>query len=502
MNKESELLSSSLYELGPKGVDFILRENLAAFIQRSFSELDPGTTCLWNWHLDLIADRLTRVASGEIRRLIIAVPPRSLKSICASVAFPAWLLGHMPHKRVICASYGQELANKLGRDSLTIMQSAWYKRLFPHSSPTRTAAADIETASHGCRMATSIGGVLTGRGGDVLIIDDPTKPDEVLSDTLRASANDWYDNTLSSRLNDKRTGAIILIMQRQHLDDMIGHVSSKGEHWDVVKLPAIASEEECWHYQTVLGARTQRRVPGAVLHPQREPREVLDQLRHAMGTYVFEAQYLQSPVPLGGGLVKEAWIHRYAESDLPTQFDGILQSWDTASKESELSDYSVCSTWGFKDKRAYLLHVLRKRLDYPTLKREVVAQQANWKATTVLIEDRASGIQLVQELRSECRFQVIPISPVGDKVMRMQAQTWAIENGSIRYPNRAPWLDTYLVELTSFPQTRYRDQVDSTSQAIAWLSEIWRSAVGVQVYTDDDPGPHWRDDMDDFMGGM
>lgn len=467
-------------ELTQTEFDVLLRNDLTTFIARTFAHLDPQTPYAHNWHIDLLADRLAQVYQGKLTRLIITVPPRSLKSICASVAFPAWALGKDPSKRIICASYGHELASKLARDTAAIMSSDWYQRAFAtRLASQRTAAADFETTQRGGRMATSVGGVLTGRGGDIIIIDDPVKPDEALSDAQRQAANDWFDNTLYTRLNDKRTGAIVIIMQRLHLDDLVGHVLEKGEDWEVINLPAIAQENETWEYATVWGETQYLRREGELLHPQREPQEVLDGLRSALGEYAFSAQYLQAPVPLGGGIVKADWLAYYEKA--PETFDTIVQSWDTANKESELADYSVCTTWGVKGKQLYLLDVLRRRMAYPDLKRAVVAQAERWGARAVLIEDKASGIQLVQELR-ETLSRVKGIKCEGDKLMRMLAQTPEIENGNVLLPMQAPWLPDYIQELTTFPKGKYDDQVDSTAQAIKWITGEGREPAIIQFY--------------------
>lgn len=456
-------------DLSQTEFDTLLRNDLANFIARTFAHLDPQTNFAHNWHLDLLADRLTQVWQGKIRRLIITVPPRSGKSISASVAFPAWALGRNAALRIICASYGQELSNKLARDTAAVMSSDWYRRVFTtRLASQRSAAADFETTLRGGRMATSVGGVLTGRGGDIVIIDDPVKPDEAMSDAQRQAANDWFDNTLYTRLNDKRTGAIVIIMQRLHLDDLVGHVLEK-EAWEVVNLPAIAAQDETWDYSTFMGPTQCVRHEGELLHPEREPREVLDALRKTLGEYAFSAQYLQAPVPLGGGIVKADWLRYYAPGDLPETFDTIVQSWDTANKESELSDYSVCTTWGVKDKHNYLLHVLCKRLNYPDLKRSVHEQARIWNPNVILIEDKASGTQLIQELVRDNLSQVKGIKPEGDKVMRMAAQTAMIENGFVHLPKDAAWLPAYVQELTTFPRAKYDDQVDSTAQALAWI---------------------------------
>ncbi|MGC1887329.1 MAG: hypothetical protein WA709_14750, partial [Stellaceae bacterium] len=254
----------------------------------------------------------------------------------------------------------------------------------------RQAVQEFITNPQGYRIATSSGGVLTGRGADIILIDDPLKPEEALSDTQRQAANDWFSHTLYSRLNNKRHGAIVIIMQRLHEDDLVGHVLAQ-EDWEVIRFPAIAEEDEVHEIETILGPQTFTRWRGDALHPEREPLETLDRIRRTVGEYNFAGQYQQSPAPLGGGLVKAEWFKRYGEKDRPENFDRIVQSWDTANKATELSDFSVCTTWGINDKNLYLLNVLRKRLEYPALKRAVREQQSLFHANVVLIEDKASG---------------------------------------------------------------------------------------------------------------
>jgi len=224
----------------------LLRGNLSAFIERAFAELNPQTAFMPARHIEVIAATLQKVSRGEITRLIINLPPRHLKSLCTSVAFPAWYLGHHPAAHVICASYGQELADKLARDCRTVMTSPWYRGLFATQLAGRTAVHDFATTDHGGRMATSVGGILTGRGADLIVIDDPLKPDEALSLSRRTAVNEWYDNSLLSRLDDKARGAIVVVMQRLHQDDLVGHVLEQGR-WEVLSFAAIAEEDEAPH---------------------------------------------------------------------------------------------------------------------------------------------------------------------------------------------------------------------------------------------------------------
>ncbi len=400
----------------------------------------------------------------------------------ASIAFPAWCLGQDPSAQILCVSYAQDLADKLARDCRGLMMSPWYQRIFSTGlAPHRQAVQEFITTRQGYRLATSTGGVLTGRGADIILIDDPLKPEEALSDAQRKAANEWYDHTLYSRLNDKRHGAIVIIMQRLHEDDLIGHVLAQ-EGWEVLSFPAIAEADEAHRIETIWGAQCFGRRQGEALHPDREPLDTLDRIRRTIGEYNFAGQYQQSPAPLGGGLVKAEWFKRYGEKDRPERFDRIVQSWDTANKATELSDFSVCTTWGVKGKDLFLLGLFRRRLEYPALKRAVREQQSLFDAKEVLIEDKASGTQLIQELINDGCHGVTRYQPTCDKIMRLHAQTAMIENGFVHIPETAPWLAEYLHELTVFPKGKHDDQVDSTAQFLDWFKKPYPGQGILEYY--------------------
>ena len=452
--------------LEQEALSVLLRRDFYGFAQKVFTTLNPGTPFTRGQHIRLVAEWMTFMREGTQGRMIINLPPRHLKSVLGSIALSAWLLGHNPSLQIICVSYSAEFSNKLSRDTRTIMESRWYRAMFPGTRLVRSAANELTTTAHGCRMATSVDGVLTGRGAD-LIIDDPLKPDEALSDTQRAHVNEWFDGTLYSRLNDKRKGNILLIMQRLHEDDLTGHLEAKGG-WDQLVLPAIAEEDIDVVIKTESGPLRFCRKAGEALHPEREPLETLHTIRQTIGEYNFAGQYQQRPAPRDGGMVKRAWFKSYTEAERPERFGLVLQSWDTANKTTELSDYSVCTTWGVDGQHLYLLDVFRGKLEFPELKRAVRERAALHGAGTVLIEDKASGTQLIQELIVDGMHAVKAYKPEGsmDKVMRMHAQAGTIENGFVHLPNRAEWLDAYLHEMTTFPHAKHDDQVDSTAQAL------------------------------------
>ncbi len=260
-------------------------------------------------------------------------------------------------------------------------------------------------------------------------------------------------------------------MQRPHDDDLVGHVLELPDTWKVLRFPAIAEQDEQHVIQTILGERRFERRQGEALHPEREPLVVLAQIRERLGQYNFAGQYQQEPAPLGGGLVKAEWFKTYAASDVPPEFELIFQSWDTANKPTELSDYSVCTTWGVKGKHVYLLHVFRKRLGYPELRRAVREQAEAFSLKTILTEDKASGTQLIQELVSEGMQAIKKYEPTMDKTMRMHSVTSTMENGFVHLPDKAAWLGEYLHELSSFPKGKWDDQADSISQGLDWFKQ-------------------------------
>jgi predicted phage terminase large subunit-like protein len=462
---------TSTIELSLEEYRVLLRNDFVTFIERSFYELNPQAKFIAGQYIDLLASALEKCRTGQIKRLILNLPPRTLKSNAASVALPAWLLGHDPSKQIICASYGQDLADKHARDCRTLMSSAFYRGLFPRTalSADKQSVNDFMTTAQGFRMSTSVGGVLTGRGADILILDDILTPDDALSETRRWAANDWYFNTLLSRLNSKENGVIIIVMQRLHQEDLVGEVMER-EHWEVLSLPAIAQEDEFHPIEGSLWREAFTRQAGEALHPERDSVATYQTIRVTIGEYNFQSQYQQSPMPLEGGLIKREWLQYYSPEAKP-EFRMIVQSWDTANKAGEINDYSVCTTWGIHERKFYLLHVYRMRLNFPTLKRAAKELYEKFRPRKVVIEDKASGTSLFQELKSEGLYgvELYKPEPGSDKFMRLAALAIKFEEGRVRLPDATPWLDEYVRELTGFPGSKYDDQVDSTSQALDFM---------------------------------
>jgi predicted phage terminase large subunit-like protein len=460
-------------------VQAMLRQDLGTFVAKVFQHVCPGDLYLHNWHIDAIVFQLMEVYQGRSRRLILTQPPRSLKSICSSVGFVAWWLGHDPSIRIACVSYSQDLAATFARQFRSVVTSAWYKAIFPRMRLAKDTEMECVTTRGGGRTAISVGGSLTGRGADVIIIDDPMKADDAHSETTRRSVNEWYSRTLVSRLDDKEHGAIILVMQRLHEDDLAGMLLQEG-FWRHLDLPAIAEEDQ----QIPIGiGGVYKRKKGEALHAIRESLEVLANLKKEMGSLTFSAQYQQRPIPLDGNLIRRSWIKWY--ESLPVERGAnMVQSWDVASTTGKTSDYSVCTTWLKLRRTYYLADLWRGRLEFPDLRRKVIELAHMHKPTHLLIEEVGLGIPLVQDLRvTDERGVPVPISikPDADKIVRMEAQAARFEAGQVCLPKEAPWLDTLLHELMAFPNSRHDDQIDSISQFLNWAEarELYEPIVAL-----------------------
>jgi predicted phage terminase large subunit-like protein len=299
------------------------------------------------------------------------------------------------------------------------------------------------------------------------------KADDAHSDKARRAINEWFASTLLSRLDDKQTGAIILVMQRLHEDDLAGKLLRDGGWWHL-NLPAVAEiDEDIPIGQDVFHSRHK----GDVLHPEREPTQVLDQIKREMGSLAFSAQYLQRPIPLEGNLVKRAWLVWYDE--VPKKDRGlVVQSWDVASTTGDTSDWSVCTTWLCVKRNYYLLDVWRGRLEFPDLRHKLIELAHAFRPQRILIEQADAGRHLIQELRTNpVRGVPIPIGikPRGSKLARSAAQCARFESRQVHLPREAPWLGDLMHELLAFPNGRHDDQIDSISQFLNWAEHYYCS---------------------------
>lgn len=445
-----------------------IRCDLKVFLQQAFATLYPGKAFLDNWHLNAILHGLEQAIEGKQPRLIINLPPRQLKSFIASVALPAFLLGQDPSVKMICVSYSDELAKTLSRDFLRIVESEWYQRVFPNVRSAKMTENEFATADGGSRYATSVGGTLTGRGGDFIIIDDPIKPVDALSQKSRESLNEWYRSTLLSRLDDKRKSVLILVMQRLHINDLIGFAEAGGG-FHKLSLPAIALQNE----EIAIGDNgVHTRSEGEALHPEREDIDVLDGIRNQLGAANFAAQYQQQPELPNGAMFRRKWFHLIGKP--PTWQSGgrLYVSVDTALSTAETADYSAISVVYADRSGYYVMKAERGHWDYEELQKTLLGYYARHKdRITFIIEPAGVGISLVSYMR-KTRIPCPTSSLKDSKLQRAGYAVPAFEEGRIHIldvEGENAWVEPYLAEFLSFPHGRFDDQVDSLAQLINYL---------------------------------
>ncbi len=458
----------------------IVRKDLKAFLIKTFEIINPGQEFKDNWHVDAICHQLALCYLGRTKRLIITLPPRHLKSLCSSISFVLWLLGKRPHAHIICASYSEDLAISFANERRKVMRTAWYKKVFPGVRTSETKDTETETVitKGGRIVSTSVGGTLTGKGGNFIIIDDPIKAGDAMSEVERDRVNNWFRNTVYTRLNDPGNDVIIIVMQRVHKDDLVGHIAEL-EDFTILDLPAIAQEDQ---QIEINEGEFYNRKEGDVLHPEHCCLEDLEQRRKILGSSAFSAQYLQRPVPLGGVVFRKDWFQTYKAPIDKAQFDYVWQSWDTASQTGDSNSYSACVTFGFIDTRLYLLNVLQDRLEYPQLRAKVIQHARDWGAERVLIEKASTGLSLLQDLISKEHLNLIPFRPQGDKLTRAEQVTATVESGRVYLPHDAPWLANFLKEVFTFPHAKNDDMVDAFSQMLWYFDHQPREAE-INIYS-------------------
>lgn len=448
-----------------------LRQNFAVFVEKTFGTIAPGEIFAPNWSIEAVAWALTDVSNGNCNRLIINLPPRHLKSIMASVAFPAWYLGHHPERKIICASYGQDLADKFSRDMFAVMNTDWYREAFPavRFGPKATESF-FETDMHGFRKSTSLGGSLTGFGANLIVIDDPMKAGDAMSETERRRVIDWYEQSLYSRLNNKAEDAIVIVMQRLHEDDLTGHLLHQ-EGWKQISIPAKAPSDLTYK---IGPDETDERVfkGGSLLDPARNSEDELERIRRNSGSRVFSAQYMQDPLPADGDLFNWSWFRFYDPRLLSTGFlHFVFQSWDVATSED--GDYSVCTTWGVVGvDRYYLLDVSRYRIPFPELLTKAKNLENRFLPDVILIEAIGTGHSFYQVLSQNYGQRITRAVPNKSKSVRAEAITPLIESGHVYLPSSAAWLDDFRREMLSFPHGKHDDQVDSFVQFLEYRREL------------------------------
>jgi predicted phage terminase large subunit-like protein len=413
-------------------------------------------------HHKVMAKKFEEIASGKCKRLIVNMPPRHTKSEFASYLLPAWFLGKYPGKKIIQTSNTAELAVGFGRKVRNLVGSEQYARIFPNVSlrSDSKAAGRWSTSGDGEYFAIGVGGTVTGKGADLLIIDDPHSEQEAAIAATNPEVYDkvfeWYSSGPRQRLQPG--GAIVIIMTRWSKRDLVGKilkssVERDGEEWDVIEFPAILPS-------------------GNSLWPEFWPIKELLALKNELPVSKWNAQYMQQPTSEAGAMVKREWWKIW-DRDTPPHCEFVIQSWDTAFTKSERSDFSACTTWGVfyfnenpDDPNVILLDAVKERLEFPELKAKALQLYKEWEPDAFVVEAKAAGSPLIYELR-RMGIPVSEFTPTrgNDKIARMNSVTDLFSSGKVWAPNRR-WAEEVIEEMAAFPNSEHDDLVDSSTQAL------------------------------------
>lgn len=483
---ESLPLEMRLAILNPIQIDNELASrSLAEFVKQAWHVLEPGTPYIHGWHLDAMCEHLEAITNGEITRLLINVPPGTMKSMLTTVFWPAWEWGAkgLSHKRFVGASHEQSLAIRDNLKMRRLVESEWYQARWPISlMADQNAKLNFQNDKGGFRQACAVKS-MTGVRGNTVCWDDPHNVEGSHSPVDRATAIRVFKETLTSRLVDPISSAIVIVMQRLHEGDVSGYILAKDLGYTHLCLPMeFEPKRKCY---TSIGFEDPRTYEGELLFPERFPDSVVQRDKNVMGSRATAGQFQQSPAPAGGSIFEETWLNWYGEI---TKYSRIVISWDTGFKENELNDPSVATVWGEIPEGYHLLEVVRKRMGYPELRKKSEALAEKWSSNKYLftgnvqllnlIEDKASGQSLIQDLTKSTKLNIVAINPESDKITRASTCSPQVEAGKVYLKTGAPWVDDYVSELTVFPNGNHDDQVDSTSQFLNWAS------AGVAKMTD------------------
>jgi predicted phage terminase large subunit-like protein len=444
--------------------------------------LEPATPFVANWHIDLLCEYLEAVTAGDIRNLLINVPPRSMKSLLVSVLWPTWEWLTRPSSRWICASYAESLALKHSVDRRTVIQSPWYQSRWGHEvqlADDQNVKGEFQNTARGVMIATSVNGSITGKGGDRIIVDDLHNPQQAESDTQRETAVTYFRTTLSTRLDNKRTGAIVVVMQRLHERDLAAFCMDLG--YTHVCLPAEA--EIRTEITFPRSRKTFVRERGDLLWPLREGADELAMQKRLLGSAAFAGQYQQRPTPPGGALFQSNWFQYYDE--LPRKLTQITISWDMAFKNKPENDYVVGLVGGCDGANRYIMDRVKGQWSFSQTCKQVERLAEKYPEATIVIEDTANGPAIIDTLTPRVG-RIVAIQPDGGKLARAHAVQPLVEGGNVFLPNPRPhgrllperaWVEDFVHQLITFPYGAHDDDVDAFTQLLIRLRRKFYSCV-------------------------
>ena len=476
------------------------------YVKAAWPAVERGRLLRWNWHIEYICEYLEAVSAREINRLVINIPPRCMKSLNVSVFWPTWTWTHTPGEQFLTLSNAEKLAMRDAVKSRRLIQSDWYQDRWGHVygfAADQNAKGRYENDQGGHRIAFGFGASIIGEGGDTIIIDDPHDVDGAQSEVERQNALTTFDEEVYGRLNDQVTGAIVIIMQRLHEKDLSGHVLQDADEWEHLCIPM---EYEPQRYVSSIGLDDPRTEPGELMWEDRFPKKAVNRWKNRLAAYGASGQLQQRPTPGEGGILKRPHWRPWKNRKLP-ECDYIVQVYDTAFGEKEENDYSACTTWGmfqYDDAskmvgegryNVILLDYWKDRVTFPALKTQVRRSSEEHDPDMILVEPKASGKSLVQEM-SRVGLPMQEWTPTRsqgrggkevDKVARAHIASTVLAGGAVWYPtqddagNDLKWPLELIENCAAFPKAEHDDDVDTCVIAWLWLRYQWR------VELEDDP---------------
>jgi predicted phage terminase large subunit-like protein len=468
--------------------------NLYEFVKQSWHVVEPSIPFIGSWHIEIICEHLEAITMGDIKRLLINIPPRHSKSTIVSVMWPAWEWIVHPEQKFLCASYSGNLSTRDNLKTRRLLQSNWYQDRWKHMfelSGDQNAKQRFENDKTGYRLATSVGGTATGEGGSRLILDDPHGAQAAQSEVMRNSDLEWFDMVWSTRLNNPKTDAMVTVMQRLHERDISGHIIDDIKGWEHVCIPA---EWDGKSRKTVLGPYDPRKVKGELICPERFGKKEITNLKQLLGAYGTAGQLQQDPVPSQGGILKTEFFNFWPSTSGLPPFEYILQSYDCAFTEKTTGDPTACTVWAMfthkGERNAMLIDAWDEHLSYPDLRAKAIKDWTTEyggmtkdspysrarRPDRILVEAKASGQSLLQDLRL-AKVPAVGYNPgLADKVSRAHQAAPTLELGLLWIPEsgknpgqHVSWAAAFLKQLGKFPVAEHDDYVDTFTQAIIYL---------------------------------